>query len=178
MEIYEIKKGQRFYRVEASEKRKYDNPKFYSYFRDAKICDKKVWSRRCGKYCRFLEVETKRDLNLLLIPYKSVLYTEEVSESDKILAKKLIRLAKMVYKNDKDKIEEVKDAVKDLIHLEGRSLFTTISSDWTLANLICRGGFDGLVRFIDNKKTNCLDEVAICFPDNKLKIITDQQIQV
>jgi len=176
MRTLRLKKGTMFFRVETKEKRKYDNPKFYSYFRDGR-CDEKIWAKRCDRYCRFLRVVARRDLKLINVPYKSIMWAEDVTEDDVKLAKTFVKLAKRVYKGNKDKIECVKKAVTDLILLkEGRFDCSELLNDWTLANLICKAGFDGMVRFVEGDIPNCYDEVAICFPEDKLEVVYEEMI--
>lgn len=180
METLKFKKGTILYRVEAKEKRKFDDPKFYSYFRHSGVCSPKTWTKRCTTYCRYIEAKTKVDLNLLHVPYKTILYAEDVAENDVILAEALVDLAEKVYKDDKRKVACVKESVKDLILLESRNPLacSDVLSDWTLATLICKGGFDGMVRFVEGEKTNCYDEVAICSPEDKVEILVDEMIKL
>lgn len=179
MRTIRLKKGTEFSRVEVSEERRYDNPKFYAYLRDKK-CDEKLWAKRCINYCRFLRVIAKRDLKLMNVPYKSLLYVEDPTEEDIKLAKTFVRLAKRIYKDDKNKIECVKKAVTDLILLKPHAHFrcAELLNDWTIATLICKAGFDGMIRYVEGDTPNCYDEVAICFPDDRLEVVHEEMIPV
>lgn len=179
MKTLRLKKGTVFYRVETKEKRKHDNPKFYSYFRED-ICNKKTWVARCENYCRYMEVQALRDLKLIVVPYKTVLYLEDVTKDDEILAKTFMKLARRVYKGNPEKIKCVKEAVADLILLRSANPLNCpgLLADWTLSSLICKAGFDGMVRFVEGSVTNCYDEVAICSPDEKVKIVHEEMIKL
>lgn len=179
MKTLKIKKGTILHRVETKEKRKDDNPKFYSYFRDDS-CDKKTWAKRCVKYCRYLEVKVKKDLKLLVVPYKTILYMEDVTKEDRNLAEILVHIAKRVYKGDKKRVDCVRRAVSDLILLKEDDKYSceSLLNDWTIATLICEAGFDGMVRFVEGNVVNCYDEVAICFPDEKLEVVKDEMLKV
>ena len=178
MKTIRIREGTVLYRVEAKEKRKMDNPKFYSYYRDGHTCDKKLWTNRCTDYCRYLEVRAKRSLKMIVVPYKTVLYLDPTPE-DFVFAKTLIRLANRVYKGDVKKINCDKESVKELITFGGRdySKCSSLLPDWVLAELICKAGFDGMVRFVEGDTINCYDEVAICSPDEKVEIIAEEMVK-
>jgi hypothetical protein len=177
MKTLKIRKGTVFYRVEINERKRYDNPKFYAYFRD-ETCSKKTWANRCENYCRYLEVAAKRDLKFINVPYKSVYLIEDVTENDMILAKTFIKLAKRVYKGDTAKIKCVTEAVRELILLKQADHLkcADLLSDYTLARLVCKAGFDGMVRFVLSDRPHCSDEVAICSPDDKLEIIKEEML--
>lgn len=171
--IYKIKKGQIFFRVENDIAKRFDNPKFYSYFR--KIgCDVKLWKFRCQNYCKFMKLEALQDLNLLNVPYKTVYFVEDVTENDEILANTLKKLALQTY-SDQNKITCLFDAIDNLILLQS-SKINCGNSDWVLANFLCDLNLDGMVRFPEGAEVNCFDEVAICNPDNKVKVLEEEML--
>ena len=99
-----LEKGQIFYRVENSPRNQFDNPKFYSYWRDQTICDKEeTWGKRCrgNGHCKFMELEALEDLRLINIPYKTVSF-DDVSTNDIILADIFKKMAdiQMKLRND------------------------------------------------------------------------------
>jgi len=184
MEIYTITKDSMLYRVEGSKAKGAANQtyKFYAYFRDPSVCKNTHWTHRCENngYCKFIEASPKKDINLLVIPYKTVLY-HYPDKNDKILGARLKRIARYVYKKGSEDFNCAMFAIDDLILQKERSYTCPeLNPDYSLIKLLCKAGLDGWIRTVNGhpktSPTDCLDEVAICYPDTKIKIKTETMI--
>ena len=187
MDIYTITKDTVLYRIEGSILKGADNPKFYAYFRDPSACAKTHWaSTRCepNGYCKLIAACPKRDINLLIVPYKTVSF-DYVDENDNKLGAKLKRLARYVYNKGSDDLKCAMFSINTLI-LQTKTKYKCkdpkdINPDYGLIRLLCRAGIDGWIRTADGDPytslTTCLDEVAICDPDTKLKIEMEEMIK-
>lgn len=177
METYFIPKGTHLERVEVSPDRQYDNPKFYSFIRNKTMCPKNPWIDRCINYCRIMELEVITNLNLLIVPYKAILM-DEADEYDRTLARKLMVMAEDIYQDDQPALISAQTAISELINQTYDLPHKNISNDWVLATLICKIGLDGWIRTTLGdpriSDTDCFDEVMICNPDQKVKVIFEK----
>jgi len=188
MDVYTITKSTVLYRIEGNILKGADNPKFYAYFRDQSACTKTHWaSTRCESngYCKLIAARPKRDINLLIVPYKTVSF-DYVDENDLELGAKLMQLARGVYTEGSDDLKCTIRSINNLI-LQTANTYVCkdpkdINPDYALIRLLCRAGIDGWIRTANGdpytSPTHCLDEVAICDPDTKLKIEMEEMIDV
>lgn len=167
IQIFGLKKGTRLYRFT---KKHEDVYKFYAYFTDLEKCPKDYWGYRCSDECPFVEVEVIEDIILLIVPYKTIHYIEDVSDEDRALAEELKNFAELRYSGEQ--LNCAKEAIDELILQERQTKNCSGNLDYNLAALVCDMGISGWIRKpLGFSVQDCIDEVMICNGDKNLRII-------
>jgi hypothetical protein len=162
-----------------------DQHKFYSYLRKPEKLNS-PWGKRCQpESCTFIESETTKDLLLIALPYKTVLWVDDATDEDRELANHLLQLHNSLYGEDSANSKCTEDAISNLILMVGSGNCGG-NDDWRLADLLCAANYDGFIRVINNTEeesivrhiretgdtqTHAYDEVMLCNADSVTRTV-------